>query len=74
MSDKPRILEKWTHGSAYGKSFAVQVKQPEGGLAYVAIVEVEGWPTFIDPIDERFERMEDAEVAGVRFAYSQIAE
>lgn len=74
MSDRPEILEKWTHSTMYGKSFSVLVRQPEGGTAYVAEVEVEGWPPFQQPIEESFESMQDAADAGIRFAVSQISD
>lgn len=69
----PAISKKTTTSTWYGKSFTVEVWQPEGGRAFVRAVEIEGLPPFDAPDDiEDAETMSQAEANGIRFATSMI--
>lgn len=69
----PRIDKKITHGTWCGKSFSVEVWQPEGGRAFVRSVEIEGLPPFHTPDDiDDADTMTQAEANGIRFATSMI--
>lgn len=73
MNGKPHIYEEWAHSTFYGTSFSVLVRQPEGGQAVVAVVEIEGLPAYRNPIEQTFSSVDDAFQAGFSFATEQIS-
>lgn len=72
MDSPPKIKKVTKAGSYYGKTFWVEVWQPEGGRAFVHSVEIEGLPVFSDPEIDDSATIDEAIAAGFRFATQQI--
>ena len=68
----PEIRRDQLVTSYYGKDIYVEAWQPEGGEAFVHVVEISDLPPFKTPIRENFASLEEALNAGLRFATQQI--
>lgn len=68
----PKIHEDSLSTSYYGKGIYVEARQPEGGEAFVSLIEIEDLPSFNSPDLPNFPSLSDALNAGLRWATTMV--